>query len=65
MFHFTANLEQCGNWIPDLFSVALSFPLITKFYLSKPENIIKKFLAQLSSCCFEKEVLFLLKMLAS
>lgn len=35
---FIVNLEQFGSWIPEPWSMILSFSLITIFYLTKSEN---------------------------
>ena len=59
-FQFMTNLEQSGNWIPDLQSVKITFSLIATFYLTKTENRTKKSLTQLSLLIWIK-VLFLPK----
>ena len=37
-FKFIINLEQSGSWIPEAWSLKLTYPLITFFYLTKIEN---------------------------
>ena len=34
-----ANLEQSSSWIPDAWSVKLTFPLTVTFYYAKTENM--------------------------
>ena len=41
-FQFMTDLEQSGTWIPDSWSVILTFLLISTFYLTKTENRNKK-----------------------
>ena len=50
------NLEQSGSWIPDTWSVKLTFSLIVTFYLTKTENRSEQALILLLSV----KVLFLL-----
>ena len=47
------NLEQSGSWIPDVWSVKVSFSLIVTFYLTKTEYISGQSLTQLSYYCFQ------------
>ena len=47
-----ASLEQSGSWIPDAYSVKLTFSLTVTFYFTKTENRTKKSL-HLSHYCFE------------
>ena len=54
------NLEQSGSWIPEAWSLKLTYPLITFFNLTKNENKTLKSLTQPSYYCFEK-VLYLPK----
>ena len=42
-----------GGRIPDADSVKLTFSLTVTFYLTKRENITKKYFTQLSYRCFE------------
>ena len=50
-FQFMVNLEQSRSWIPDSWSVILTFSLT--FCLTKTENRTKKSLPQLLHFCFE------------
>ena len=52
-FGFRANLEQSGSWIPEAWSLKLTFSSIGAFYLIKTENRIEKSLIQLSHYCFD------------
>ena len=40
-FQFASNLKTSGSWIPDAWSIKLTFTLIVIFYLTKTENSIK------------------------
>ena len=37
-YQFIANLKPSGRWIPDAWSMKLTFSLIVTFYLKKTEN---------------------------
>ena len=37
-FQFMTNLEQSRSWIPEAWSLKLTYPLILFFYLTKIEN---------------------------
>ena len=52
-FQLMANLEQSEKWIPDAWSVKLTFSIKVTFYLTKTENRTKKSETQLSYYCFE------------
>ena len=51
-FQFIADLEQPRSWIPDAWSVILTFSLRRTFCLTKTENITKKSFTQLSKMLF-------------
>ena len=46
-FQFMANLEQSENWIPDAWSLKLTFLLIVTIYSMENEHRTKKSLTQL------------------
>ena len=59
---FMANLEQSASRIPNAWLIYLSYSLITTFYLTNPENRIKKSLIQPSLILLLwKKLLFLPK----
>ena len=60
-FWLTANLEQFGSWIPNVWSIVLSFSSITIFSLTKVENRTKKVLNTALILSFWKKILFLYK----
>ena len=37
-FEFMANLQLFGNWIPDAWSIKLTFSLIVIFYFTELKN---------------------------
>ena len=57
-FRFMVNLDQPKSWIPDAWSVKVTFSSIVTFYLTKTENWTKKSLPQVSQYCFEKRYCF-------
>ena len=50
---FMANLQPFRGWFPDAWATKLVFSLTVTFYFTKTENRIKKYLTQLSYCCFK------------
>ena len=44
---FLTNFQPSGSWIPDAWSINLTFSLIVTFYLTSTENKTKKSLTQL------------------
>ena len=46
-FQFMANLEQSENWIPDAWSLKLTFLLIVTIYSMENKHRTKKSLTQL------------------
>ena len=58
LFQFMANLEQYRDWIPDTWSVIITFSLMLIFYFTKTENKTGKSLTQLSHYCFEQGYYF-------
>ena len=53
LFLFMANLKQSESWIPDAWSVKLTFSSIVTFYLTKTENRTKKSPTGFSYYCFK------------
>ena len=46
-FQLKSNLEQSGSWIPNAWSIILTFLLIVTFCFTKTESRSKKYLIQL------------------